>query len=150
MRTIMKRILSVFIMVVLAIQFGLAKDVVTKDEKRLPEQARSFIKQYFASSYITSIKIESDQWQQKKYEVKFTDGVEIEFDNNGEWKEIDMRSRAVPSGIVPSYVSNYVTSNYNNQYVIQLEKDSRGIEVKLNNGLELKFDNRGNLREIDD
>lgn len=146
----MKRILSVFIMVVLAIQFGLAKDVVTKDEKRLPEQARSFIKQYFASSYITSIKIESDQWQQKKYEVKFTDGVEIEFDNNGEWKEIDMRSRAVPSGIVPSYVSNYVTSNYNNQYVIQLEKDSRGIEVKLNNGLELKFDNRGNLREIDD
>lgn len=146
----MKRVLSALIVLVLSVQFGLAKDVVTKDEKRLPEQARSFIKRYFASSDVSLIKIESDQWQQKKYEVKFTDGVEIEFDANGEWKEIDMRNRAVPSGILPGYASDYVTSNYNNHFVIQAEKDSRGLEVKLNNGLELKFDNRGSLREIDD
>lgn len=146
----MKKILSLVVMALIAIQFTSAKDVVTKDEMQLPLAARNFINQHFTKPQISYIKIESELFKGKKYEAVLTSGVEIEFDSKGEWTDVDCKRGAVPTSIVPEYIKEYVKANFNGQTITQIERDRYGIEVELANDLNLKFDKKGQLRELDD
>lgn len=146
----MKKFLSFVMMAFLAIQFMSAGDVVTKDEMQLPLTARNFINQHFTKPQISYIKIDSEFLKGKKYEAVLTSGIEIDFDSKGEWTEVDCKKNAVPTSIVPTYIAAYVNTNFSGQIITQIERDHRGIEVELNNDLSLKFDKKGNLRELDD
>ena len=46
----MKKILSILVLAIVAVQFAFAGDVITKDAKDLPLNARNFINQYFSKS----------------------------------------------------------------------------------------------------
>lgn len=146
----MKRILSIVVMALLAIQFVSAHDVVTKDEMQLPLAARNFIKQHFTKPQISYIKIDREFLQGKKYEAVLTNGVEIDFNSKGEWIEVDCKREAVPASIVPAYIKEYVNVNFSGNIITQIERDRYGTEVELNNDLSLKFDKSGKLRELDD
>ncbi|NDV83966.1 PepSY-like domain-containing protein [Bacteroides sp. 51] len=146
----MKKILSLVVMALIAIQFTSAKDVVTKDEMQLPLAARNFINQHFTKPQISYIKIESELLKGKKYEAVLTSGVEIEFDSKGEWTDVDCKRGTVPASIIPEYVKEYVKTNFSGQTITQIERDRHGIEVELNNDLSIKFDKKGQLRELDD
>lgn len=146
----MKKILSIVVVALMALQFVSARDVVTKDEKQLPVAARNFINQHFTSPKISYIKIESELLRGKKYEAVLTNGAEIEFNSKGEWTDVDCKRDAVPASIIPGYIKDYVNTNFNGQIITQIERDRFGIEVELKNDLSLKFDRNGNLRELDD
>ena len=146
----MKKILSLVVMALIAIQFTSAKDVVTKDEMQLPLAARNFINQHFTKPQISYIKIESELFKGKKYEAVLTSGVEVEFDSKGEWTDVDCKRGTVPASIVPEYIKEYVNTNFNGQKITQIERDRHGIEVELANDLSLKFDKKGQLRKLDD
>lgn len=75
----MKKILSILVLAIVAVQFAFAGDVITKDAKDLPLNARNFINQYFSKPQISYIKIDSE-FLSKKYEVTLTDRTEIDFD----------------------------------------------------------------------
>lgn len=145
----MKRILSVVAMFLLVAQWATAGDVVTKDAKRLPEQARTFIKKHFQNPDVSYIKIDSEFLRGKKYEVVLTNGTEIEFDSKGNWSEVDSKRNPVPETIIPDYIRDYVKENFKTERITQIEKDRFGIEVELTNDLSLRFDKNGVLREID-
>jgi len=146
----MKKILSIVVMALLAIQFVSATDVVTKDEMQLPLNARNFISQHFSTPQISYIKIESEFLKGKKFEAVLTSGIEIDFDSKGEWTDVDCKRAAVPASIVPEYVKQYVNTNFNGHIITQIERDRHGIEVELDNDLSVKFDKKGNLRRLDD
>jgi len=146
----MKKILSIVVMALLAIQFVSAGDVVTKDEMQLPLAARNFINQHFTNPKISYIKIESELLKGKKYEAVLTSGVEIDFNSKGEWTDVDCKRGTVPASIIPEYIKEYVKTNFADNTITQIERDHRGIEVELNNDLSLKFDKKGKLRELDD
>lgn len=146
----MKKVLSVLVMVLFAMQFVSAKDVVTTDEKSLPKDSQTFIQQYFSNSAISYIKIDNEFLKGKKYEVVLTNGTEIDFDSKGNWIEVDAKKAEVPAELIPTYVKNYLSTNFKKEYITQIEKDRRGIEVELNNDLSLRFDKNGNLVELDD
>jgi len=57
---------------------------------------------------------------------------------------------AVPATIVPEQITAYVTANFPNAIIKKLEKQFRGWEIELNNGLELKFNSNFRVMEIDD
>ena len=65
----MKKVLSILVLALVAVQFAFAGDVITQDAKQLPLTARNFINQYFSKPHISHIKIESEILQTKKYEV---------------------------------------------------------------------------------
>ena len=44
----MKKVLSILVLAIVAVQFAFAGDVITKDVKELPLTARNFINQYFS------------------------------------------------------------------------------------------------------
>ena len=73
--------------------------------------------------------------------MTLADGTEIEVDANGNWIEIECFRRALPDGIVPQPIVDYVAQNYPNGVIVTIERDDNGYEIELRDGTELKFDN---------
>lgn len=115
----------------------------------LPQKSQKFIKQYFPKNEISYAKVEKEVWD-KKYEVVFVNGEKIEFDKKGDWKEIDCKFSAVPETLIPAAIKKHLAEQYPQAKVIQIERDSKGYDVKLNNKLELKYTPTFQLKEIDD
>lgn len=146
----MKRILSITLLMLIILQSACAGDVITHDTKRLPEAARKFISTYFVRAQVSHIKIESELFQTKKYEVLLTDRTEIDFDRKGEWLEVDCDEAPVPMGIIPAYVTEYLKSHYPDAYVQKIERKRREVEVNLSNDWSLTFNAKGELIKVDD
>ena len=117
-------------------------------KESLPKKAQLFIDSNFKNSKITYVKDERD-FLERSYEVLFADGTKVEFDRNGEWKEVDCRRSSVPTAIVPAKILNYVNNSYPGVKVIQIERDRIDYEVKLSNNLELTFNKKFNIIDID-
>lgn len=146
----MKKILTFVVMAIFAIQYVSAEDVVTKDVMQLPLAARNFIKQHFTNPEISYIKIDNEFLKGKQYEAVLTNGTEIDFNSKGEWTEVDTKKASVPASIVPAYVKEYVAAHFNTNFITQIKRERRGIEIELNNDLNLKFNTNGKMIEMDD
>lgn len=120
---------------------------ITVDQ--LPKPAKQLIETYFSDTKVSYAKKETEMLD-KSYEVIFTNGSKIEFDSKGKWKDIKCKTTKVPDGIIPQKIKAYVDSNYPEVNIIEIDKDRTDYEVKLTNGLELKFDLKFNLIKIDD
>lgn len=115
---------------------------------QMPQPAQQFIKQHFADSKVASAKMESDFFY-KSYEVIFTNGDKVEFDNKGNWEEVNCKYSSVPTAIIPAAIQKYVATNYPDAKILKIERDKKDYEVKLSNRTELKFDLKFNLIDID-
>lgn len=118
-------------------------------KENLPQKSQQFVNRYFGDIKITYVKEERD-FLEKSYEVMFADGSRVEFNRNGEWKEIDCRQSSVPSPLIPARIMEYVKTNYPEAKIMQIERDRHDYEVKLSNRLELTFDSKYNIIDIDD
>ena len=146
----MKKILSILVMAIVAVQFAFAGDVITKDMNQLPLPARNFINRHFTKPVVKHIKIDSDIMS-KKYEVVLANGTEIDFDSKGNCEEVDAKKGKVPATIIPSFVTDYLkANNFTNEYVTKIERDRKGFEVELNTDISFKFDKNGKFRKADD
>jgi len=125
-------------------------DRITRDVSELPAESRQFISSYFAQADISHIKIEKNLLGVKNYDVILTDGTNIEFNRSGEWTDIDRNNASIPSTLIPSTITTYVNANFAGRQIISIEREARECSVKLNNGMELTFNNSGKLIEIDD
>lgn len=147
----MKKILSLFVIAIVAVQLAFAADVITKDVNQLPLAARNFINKHFTKPQVTHIKIDSEIMQSKKYEVLLSNGTEIDFDSKGNWTEVDAKKAKVPAALIPSFVNDYLkVNNFKNEFVTKIQRERRGCEVDLNTGLSFKFDKNGKFRKADD
>ena len=86
----------------------------------------------------------------KDYKVVFVNGAKVEFTKNGEWKDVECKYGEVPAALVPQQIRDYVAKNFAGRKIVSIDRDKRGYEVKLDNGLELKFDLKFRLIEVDD
>ena len=146
----MKRIL---VLLVCVFSFSMASSACTSDKpvqvNQLPAAAQSFIKKHFPNAQVSLAKVDND-FLDKSYDVIFTNGDKLEFDKGGNWKEIKCSSNSqVPSAIIPSGIQSQLSQNYSGMSVLKIEQDKKGYEVKLSNGLELKFDKQFNLVDVD-
>lgn len=119
------------------------------DKERLPVPAKDFISQYFTDTEISLATMDKELFD-TTYEVFFTNGCKVEFDRNGKWKDIDCKYSRIPDGAIPEEISRFIASNHSGRYAKEIDRDKRDYEVKLDNGLELKFDLRFRLIGYDD
>lgn len=146
----MKKLLILFLCLITIQSVVKADDDKPIDFNQLPQQSQLFIKKYFADKCISLVKMENAFFD-KSYEVIFSDGNKVDFNKKGEWKDVDCRQTELPQEIVPSQIKNYVTKNYPDVKIIEIEKeDGQKHEIKLSNGLDLTFDSKFNLVDIDD
>jgi uncharacterized protein YuzE len=110
--------------------------------------------QQFVSTYFPKATILFTQRDDGEYEVRLSDGTEIDFTRKGEWKNIDCKHSniytSVPAELVPEQISTYVKTNFASQSIIKIEKKRRSWEIELSSELEIKFDKRFNVTKIDD
>ena len=146
----MRKILFLMAMLVCSLQFAMAGDVVTRDVNKLPVAAREMIGKHFSQTKVAHIKIEKDLFQSTSYDVKLADGIELEFNSKGEWLEIDCKNKAVPSTFIPQAISKYMKANYNGHKTVKIERNRKGYELTLENGLEVDFDQFGGFLKLSD
>ena len=118
----------------------------------LPKTAQDFINQNFSSVSVEKVDENSNWqiWEDDKYEVTLSNGMELDFDENGNLMEIDSQNnQAIPMSALPSNISSYIQANHANAQVVGWEKQDNEQEVELADGTELEFDAQGTFRKMD-
>ena len=111
----------------------------------LPAQAQTLLKEHFANKVPVIITMDFDD-----YKVMYQSGEKVEFDKKGNWKELDCKVSQVPTALIPEQIKATVNKTFPGALVIKLDRDRRGYDVKLNNGMELEFNKQFQIVEIDD
>ncbi len=119
------------------------------DAAQLPVAAQTFIKGHFANTGIAFAEEDMD-FASKSYDVLMKDGSKLEFDSNGEWKEIDCEYTEVPAAVIPQGIVTYVTSKHPGFKIVKISRKRYGYEVELSNKLEIKFAHDCSLIGYDD
>ena len=119
------------------------------DYEQLPSAAKSFIEADFARQTISCITKDTDLLD-TAYNVHFANGLEVEFNSKGEWKEISCASSPIDSKYIPRQIIEAVASRWPGEKFKKIERYKYSYEVELTNSLELKFDKKFRLTEIDD
>lgn len=120
------------------------------DEKKidfgeLPGEARSFIENYFHSADILSIVQEKEDGR-KEYQVKLSDGTDMEFDEDGEWTNIECYFSPLPTGILPANVITKVEELHPEAYINGVEKELGGYVVEVTDAGGIDWDMRFNAQ----
>ncbi len=145
----MKKLLLLFAALVLSVGAVAARDRVTTDVKALPQAAQTALAKYFPKTQVNHIKIDKDVFD-TDYDVVLENGTEIDFDKDGNIKEVDCGSSAVPDALVLKPIRDYVAKNFKGQKIVGLEVNRKDYEIQLSNGVDLKFDRSGKFLRIDD
>ena len=116
--------------------------------EQLPQVAQQFIRQNFADREIAFSKMEKE-WFDTSYDVLFTNGDKLEFDKNGQWKEMYCKFTAVPEKAVPAPIVKFVNDKYPGVKILVIEKDRYEYEVRLSNFWEITFDLQFNVIDMD-
>lgn len=145
----MKKLFLGLMLAAVAVAPALA-DTYVNNDSALPVAAKEVIKKNFKSK-VSLVKVDKDFGRIDEYEVKLSDGSEITFDSKGNWKEVEAAStKSVPASFVPKTVSQYVKKNHGGSNIVSIERKRGGYDVKLSNGIEMKFDKSGRFKKYDD
>lgn len=117
--------------------------------QQLPQAAQTVIKAHFKGKKAVLVKQETGLVS-RNYDVVFADGSKIEFDRSGNWTEVECKRSVVPQHFIPSQIAAAVRENYHDAKITQIEKDRSEYSVKLSNGLELTFDKKFRIIDVDD
>lgn len=112
---------------------------------QLPQQAQALLKQHFANKVPLIVTMDWDD-----YTIVYDSGEKVEFDKQGKWKEIDCRTSSVPTALIPEQIKSHIRATFPGTTIIDLDRNRRGYEVKLNNGLEVEYSPSFQVIDIDD
>lgn len=116
------------------------------DPTELPTNIQTTLNAWYPEATITFAEADWDS-----YEVALSNGAEVDFRINGDWKKIECFT-GVPSSVIPEKIAAEIAKIYSGIPVVKIEKEYRGYEVKLQNRMELYFNDRGKLigQKLDD
>lgn len=139
-------IIAVTLLITTVCSANIADEVITVNQ--LPKKSQEFLTKHFPN---IKVSFATKDWDD--YKVRLENGVEIEFDRKGEWEEIDNNHKTLPQSIVdllPKAISNYINIQFPGTAITSVNRDRSGFDVDLSNDLDLEFDSKGNIKEIDD
>ena len=119
------------------------------DFKKLPVAAQTFINANYPGVTLLYI-TKDDDVILPDYSVMLKNGVRLQFSNGGDLESIKVQEGAVPAGIVPVQITDYVKAAYPEAFIKEYDVDRNSPEVKLSNRLDIKFNRSFQVVEIDD
>ena len=115
--------------------FGLSTAMAQNNDNNNPTIVK-FVKQYFPKANILTVKADWDD-----YEVRLSDGTQLEFTRKPEWKKIDCEHSTayhnVPDKLIPERIANYVKSDFPDQNIIKLTKNAEAGRLSWTTNLKL-------------
>ena len=143
----MKRFIICFVALMMGIGLIYA-DKYTINRDNLPQTAQEMLKEYFPKAKVGMIKVDKHLLKKTDYDVRLVNGTKIEFNNAGKWTSVDCKNRAVPQGLIPKAIRNYVAKKFDSVKIVKIEKKSFGYEITLSDDVELKFDLLGTFKGV--
>ena len=143
----MKRIIISATLFFVAFAAAIADDKPITFEK-IPQPAQNFVRTNYPNVDVAFTSMDNDIIY-PEYKVVLVNGVAIEFQNDGRLECIKTRTGNIPEGIIPVQIIEEVKRLYHEPIVTEYEIERNGYEVKLSNGMELKFNGKFKLVEID-
>lgn len=148
MKMQMKRVLMTMSLVMCVCTLVYAGTDKTILFNQLPQKAQQLVHQHFKGKKTAIVK-QDTEWLSKSYDVIFTDGSKVEFDKNGDWTEVDCKPHVVPVVFLPSAINSFVKKNYPGVSVVKIEKVRNGYDVELSNHMEITFDKKFQVVDVD-
>lgn len=144
----MKRILCITLIAIVAM---MARADIDKPIafSQLPAKAQAFVQTHFPGNKVALSKVETEWLFHNSYCVIFTNGDKVQFDGRGNWIEVNCKHHVVPSAIIPVRIRNYVSQHYPSARVTKIEYALGKYEVFLDTGIELEFDKKFRLIDVD-
>lgn len=142
----MKKI--IFVMSVVLISIACVAEDRPLVYEQLPAPAKEFINANYPGEKVSYVVVDDDVIK-PDYTVRLANGVEIQFENSGALEKITART-GVPEAVVPVQISDYVEANFPDTVIVEYEIGRRDFSVDLSNGLELRFNGKFKLVELDD
>ncbi len=121
----------------------------------LPKSARDFLAKHFKNSVVT--RVMEEYADDRGYEVSLNDGTDIEFDQNGEWTEVDAgNGLVIAQHLVKALLPERARKELEKREVVAkvetLKRGKSGYKVELR-GVQLddyRFATDGKLLKISD
>lgn len=111
----------------------------------LPKAAKDYIDKYLGDKEIIRVKAYEDDVR-----AWLGSGEQLKFDLDGNFKELECAS-GIHASIIDERIINDVKSIDHKATIVKIEKDSFGdFEVKLDNGMEVKYDANYHRIGLDD
>lgn len=112
----------------------------------LPADAINFVREHFLVDHIASVWKDTD-YNDEEYTVIFRDGLEIEFNGNGDWKEFKARHGKVPDHVVPEKILAHVSATFPFESIKEVSRNltKKRYKAELTDDQELKFDENFNF-----
>ncbi len=127
--------------------FSCEKDTDLISYQNLPNEAQTFVSQYFSDVTVLKTEIESNGG----YSVDLSNGTEIDFNSTGIWVKVDARDGQTLSNteFIPQTIKTYLAEMYPDFPVNGIEKITTGYEIELvNSEKEVMFDLNGNYTGV--
>lgn len=147
MKTNLKK-LFIAVACLISTEFAFADNERPITVNQLPKAAQQVLTKHFGNEKVSLAKYESGLIE-KNYDVILANGTKLEFDRKGAWTEVDCKFSTVPTALIPQPIINYIKQNQAGSSVKKIEKDRGLIEVKLDNGVELTFNSKYKIVDID-
>lgn len=141
--------------IIIAIAFVMAtSSVLSADDRpvtfsQLPQAAQNFINANFPGEKV-SFATKDDDVIRPEYQVVLSNGMMLQFENNGSMEKIQTRDGNIPESLIPVQIREMVKMHYPDAQIKEYEVGRRTYEVKLSNRMELKFNRNFHVIEIDD
>lgn len=143
-----KKITGVFILI-----FLLAGGLIFAQDRaihsnQLPKTAKNFLAVHFKGIPVSSAIEDREIYGIDEYKVYLNNGMKMEFDSNGSWKEVDGKHQKVPYGFIPASIRNYTARNFPNTYITKIEKRDGLIKLSFPTGWNLSLTETETLKEL--
>lgn len=116
---------------------------------QLPQAAQTFINTNYPDEKVAFATVDDD-FIRPDYHVALVSGVMLQFEHGGSLEKIETRNGNIPAGIIPFQIIDMVKQYYPEEQITEYEIGKRSYEVKLSNRMEMKFNTKFQIIELDD
>lgn len=119
----------------------------------LPQESTDFINEHFSSERVEEVDVD-DSWynlsDSETYEVRLANGIELDFNSEGEITEIESDDgQSIPMSVLPDYIRDEVETKHPNANIINWEKDDKTHEIELDNDEEVEIKRDEKMKDKD-
>lgn len=132
----MKKLGLIVVLVALFCAMGFADDL---NPQELPLLAQEFVADMFPNTSIYSV-----SYNYGEFDVILSNGVKLEFDSEGNWKEVK-DALVLPTGLIPAVSVRYLDTNFPAMIIDKVEHKNGKYEVKFENGWQVVFYDSGDF-----
>ena len=116
---------------------------------QLPRPAQTFLEKYFRAQTATRIAEDYDD-REAMYEVTLSDGIEIDFNSQGQWKKVDGDRIPIPTAFIPAQILQDLQRRRPGDQIMEVEHNRRGYKLELSSGIEAHYTNQLRFSHYDD